>query len=204
VPMEQVYRVHYVAASLLLFAMAAFLSDWWVRGEHALLVPAGTWVRHLRGLAHELPRPLGSALAGFLGLDMRRPAPPTGQFTFYERVVSFPWTVLALGLITITGVLKALRYVFGLPPELLWWASVLHVAAMVLLGLKVLDHLRYVLAPERWPLMGAMATTWIGARYAQLRHPDWYRELAGRSPADAGQGAEATPPAATPAGGRSP
>jgi cytochrome b subunit of formate dehydrogenase len=203
VPMEDVYRIHYIAASVLLFAVAAFVSDWWVRGEHALLVPGGTWARHLRGLAHELPRPLGSILAGFLGLDMRRPAPPAGQFTFYERVVSFPWTVIALGLITLTGILKAMRYVFGLPPEILWWASVLHVAAMVLLGLKVLDHLRYVLAPERWPLMQAMATTWISAHYAQLRHPEWYRELSSRADAESSADVEGAQPATTTAAGPS-
>jgi cytochrome b subunit of formate dehydrogenase len=202
VPMEQVYRVHYIAASVLLFAVAAFLSDWWIRGEHALLVPGGTWARHLRGLAHELPRPMGSILAGFLGLDMRRPAPPVGQFTFYEQVISFPWAVIALGLITVTGVVKAMRYAFGLPPEILWWASVLHVAAMVLLGIKLLDHLRYVLAPERWPLMRAMVTTWISARYTQLRHPDWYRELAERTPVESDQAREPQP-APSPAGGRS-
>ena len=34
--MGTVYRIHYFAASLLIFASAAFISDWWRRGEQAL------------------------------------------------------------------------------------------------------------------------------------------------------------------------
>jgi hypothetical protein len=42
---------------------------------------------------------------------------------------------------------------------------------MVLIVIKVLDHLRYTFA--RWPLLSAMTTTWVSERYARLRHPGW-------------------------------
>ena len=61
-----------------------------------------------------------------------------------------------------TGVIKAMRYVYPIPGDVLYWISAVHVGAGVLLGLKLLDHLRYVLAPSRWPLMVSMAT-WLGA-----------------------------------------
>ena len=73
-----------------------------------------------------------------------------------------------------------------MPGGVLYWASGLHVAAMVLIALKLLDHMRYVFG--RWPLLVAMCTTWIGEKYAQLRHPAWH-------PA----GGAAEPPAAEPA-----
>jgi cytochrome b subunit of formate dehydrogenase len=173
IAMPLVYRVHYLAATLLLFVLAVVITDWWLRGENALGVPKGGWIRTLRGLAHELPRPIGGTLAYVLGLNLRRAPPPTEKFTYYERAISFPTWVIALALITVTGILKAMRYIYPIPGDILYWVSAIHVGAMVVLAIKVLDHLRYVIAPSRWPLMVAMASGWVGARYAQLMHPGW-------------------------------
>jgi hypothetical protein len=181
--MGTVYRVHYLAASLLIFAVTAFVTDWWLRGERSLTVGKGQGIRTLRGLAHELGKPIGSMIGYMLGLDLRRAAPPTEQFTAYERLVSFPIWVLALSLIIVTGVIKAMRYIYPIPGEVLYWISAVHVGAGVLLGMKLLDHLRYVLAPSRWPLMVAMATGWIPERYVQRFHPGWYARLHEAAPA---------------------
>jgi hypothetical protein len=175
--MGTVYRIHYIAGSLLIFATVAFITDWRLRGEHNLTTGKGQGIRSLRGLAHELPKPIGTMLAYMLGLDLRRPAPPTEQFTFYERMVSFPTWELAIGLIILTGVIKAMRYIYPIPGDLLYWVSAVHVGSGVLLGMKLLDHLRYVLAPSRWPLMVSMATGWIPEGYAQRFHPGWYSRL---------------------------
>ena len=74
--MALVYRVHYIGATLLLFAVAMYTTYWLLRGDKSLLVPKGQWIRNMRGLAHELPRPLGGLLAGILGLNLRRAPPP--------------------------------------------------------------------------------------------------------------------------------
>jgi cytochrome b subunit of formate dehydrogenase len=177
IEMATVYRIHYLAASLLIFVTAAFVTDWLLRGERSLTLGKGHGVRGMRGLAHELPKPLGSTLAYLLGLDMRRPAPPTDEFTYYERAVSFPAWEVAIGLIIVTGVIKAMRYIYPIPGEVLYWVSAAHVGAGVLLGLKLLDHLRYVLAPSRWPLMVSMATGWIPEGYVKAFHSGWYARL---------------------------
>ncbi len=156
IAMALVYRVHYLAASLLLLVLAVCVTDWWLRGEHALGWPRSGVVRALRGLAHDRPGWLGGTLGYVLGLDMRRAPPPPEGFTWYERMVSFPTWVIALALITITGILKAMRYVYPIPGDVLYWVSAIHVGAMVLLAIKVLDHLRYVLAPSRWWMMRSM------------------------------------------------
>ena len=62
---------------------------------------------------------------------------------------------------------------------MLFWASALHVAAMVLLAAKFLDHLRYVLTPSRWPLMRSMVRTWIDEAYIRNRHPAWFAAING-------------------------
>jgi cytochrome b subunit of formate dehydrogenase len=178
VDMPLVYRVHYLAATLLLFAVAHFVTYWLMaERRRPLQVPKGQWIRHLRGLAHELPRPLGGILAALLGLDMRRQPPPVGEFTYYEKAVSFPTWGIVLLLLVLTGVLKAMRYVYPIPGDVLWWVSAVHVGGMVALMVKLLDHVRYVLAPSRWPLLVASLTTWVSEAYVRRRHPGWLQEV---------------------------
>jgi hypothetical protein len=159
IPLYLFYRVHYVGASIVLFAVAAFVSYLWLTGDRSLLVPRGQWGRHLLGLAYELPPSIRGRYAKLLRVDLSQPRPPAGRFTFYEKVVEFPsWSIL-LALITVTGLVKAARYVVPVPGFVLWLSSTLHVAAMVAIVIKLLDHLRYTF--PRWPLMASIATTWV-------------------------------------------
>jgi cytochrome b subunit of formate dehydrogenase len=152
-------------------------------GDRSLLISRGQWGRHLLGLAYELPPRIRTPYAKLLRVDLRQPRPPTGQFTFYEKVVEFPsWSIL-LALITITGLIKAARYLIPVPGLVLFVASTLHVAAMVGIVIKLLDHLRYTF--PRWPLVGAITTTWVNERYARLRHPAWLQAAPGGSAATA-------------------
>lgn len=193
--MGTVYRIHYIAATVLIIVSVAFVTDWLLRGENALRIPRGEGIRTWRGLTHELPRPIGHLLGYLIGVDMRRPAPPTDQFTPYERAISFPTWSLTIGLIIITGVIKAMRYIYPIPGDVLYWTSAVHVGAGVLLALKLLDHLRYVLGPSRWPLMAAMWTGWIPEAYVRRFHPGWYARL-GAQPTT--QTVVTPPPAAKP------
>jgi cytochrome b subunit of formate dehydrogenase len=166
-PLYTIYRVHYIGATIILFGVAAFVSYSWMSGDRSLLVPRGQWRSQLRGLMDELPRAIAGRVAGPLRVDMREPAPATGRFTFYEKVVSFPSWTFVLTLITLTGLIKAVRFLVEIPGLVLFLSSTLHVAAMVLIILKVLDHLRYTIA--RWPLMVAMTTGWLPRRVADAR-----------------------------------
>src|SRR5215831_7388590 len=66
--MGTVYRIHYLAASLLIFVSVVFVTDWLLRGEKSLTVGKGQFIRVMRGLAHELPKPIGSIIGYGLGL----------------------------------------------------------------------------------------------------------------------------------------
>jgi hypothetical protein len=169
IPLYLFYRVHYIGASIVLFAATAFVSYLWMTGDRSLLVPRGQWGRHLLGLAYELPPSIRAPYARLLRIDLSRPRPPAGQFTFYEKVVEFPSWSIVLALITITGLIKAARYVVPVPGFVLWLSSTLHVAAMVIIVIKLLDHLRYTF--PRWPLMTAIATTWVKDGSLPARRP---------------------------------
>jgi hypothetical protein len=58
--MPYVYRTHYIGATLLLLTMSTMVTYWLVSGVRGLLPPKGQKIRHLCGLAHELPRALGA------------------------------------------------------------------------------------------------------------------------------------------------
>jgi cytochrome b subunit of formate dehydrogenase len=189
IPLYLFYRVHYIGASIVLFAATAFVSYLWMTGDRSLIVPRGQWGRHLLGLAYELPERIRTPYAKLLRVDLTQPRPPTGQFTFYERVVEFPsWSIL-LALITVTGLIKAARYLLPVPGFVLWLSSTLHVAAMVGIVIKLLDHLRYTF--PRWPLVASITTTWVNERYARLRHPGWAQSVPDSSAARRQEGGSA-------------
>ncbi len=157
-PLYVVYRVHYIGAVIILFSVAHFLAYWLASGDRSLWVGRGQWRRHLTGFALELPAAIGRRFAARLRLDLTQ-RPQATRWTFYETAFSFPTWSFALALITVTGLVKAMRYLYPIPGPLLYTASTLHVAAMGLILVKTLDHLRYTL--PRWSLMRAMVTGWI-------------------------------------------
>ena len=153
------YRVHYVGGAVVLFSVASFLAYWSINADRSLLPPRGQWRTHLAGAAAELPPRLSGPLARLFRLDLAARRPTPDRFTYYETGFSFPVWTIALALITVTGLIKAMRYVYPIPGGILYWASTFHVASMVLIVLKVLDHLRYTL--PRWPMMVAIAKGWV-------------------------------------------
>jgi hypothetical protein len=162
-PLHLVYRVHYIAAALVLFSVAALATHVWRDTDRAFLIPRGQLRRYLRGVADELPAPLVRPFAGPLGIDLRTPPPPPGRYSFYDVVVSYPWWTIGLVLITVTGIVKALRYLYPVPGGVLFVASTLHVAAMVILALKVLDQFRVALALDRRVSVALVAAVWAAA-----------------------------------------
>lgn len=160
IPLFLFYRAHYIGAALILLATSSFLSYWWLSDDRPLQVRRGQWTAHLRGLADELPRPVGDLMARVLRLDLRQPPPPASQFSFYEKVVAFPTWEVALTVITLTGILKAIRFVIPIPSPILFLSSTLHVAAMVLIVLKVLDHLRCALRASSHLTAALLAGLW--------------------------------------------
>ena len=147
-PIYLYYRIHYIGASIVLASVFAFVTYWWMTGDRSLVIPLRDLPRHLRGFALELPPYLRIRLARILRIDLAQPAGSPGAFSFYEKMQFSAWGI-GIGLITVTGIVKLLRYVVTIPGEVLWLDSTLHVGAMVLLIILTLDHLRYSLA--HWP-----------------------------------------------------
>lgn len=155
-PLYLIYRVHYIGATLVIFSFAHFAAYWWVGGGRGLWIPRAHWAAHARGFVDELPPRLAGPIARLLRVDRRTVAGDPGAFTFYEKFFSFPAWSAALILITVTGLIKAARYAFEVPGGVLYWASTLHVAAMVMIGILLLDHLRYTFGRRGATLVAAI------------------------------------------------
>ena len=163
IPLYLVYRTHYLGATVVLLAASGALVHYLIAGDRRLLVARGEWRVAIRGAAPEMPARIDRLVARIFRVDLRSPAPGQGRFAWYDRAVSLPLWSIAIGLITVTGLVKALRYLVPVPGPLLYVASTLHVAAMVLIVVLVLDELRLALArrPLLWKrALAVLAVVW--------------------------------------------
>ncbi|MFQ5857908.1 MAG: cytochrome b/b6 domain-containing protein [Anaerolineae bacterium] len=161
-PLQQVYLVHFIGASMVVFAVALSLARQVCAGHYSVLWRHGD----LRALFGQL----------LSGRDKGRS--DVGKYSPYTRVVSFPLWVTILALVIITGLLKAFRYTYPLPGSAVYVISAVHVATLFLASAKLLEHLvRYLAVPSQWPLLKSMFGRTLPPDYVQRWHPAWYREL---------------------------
>lgn len=164
-PLDRVYQVHFVGASMVVFAVALYLAHAVILGRYGILWRRGDLARLLLQVRRR-----------------NRPSDPeAGKYTPYSRVVSFPIWAFIIALALVTGALKAFRYLYHpLPGPALFVISALHVSTLFLAGAKLLEHLiRYLALPSHWGLLRSMFGRPLSRAYVQERHPAWYRELFG-------------------------
>ncbi|MBI3089842.1 MAG: cytochrome b/b6 domain-containing protein [Candidatus Tectomicrobia bacterium] len=164
-PLDRVYQLHFVGASMVVFAVALYLAHALTLGRYGILWRRGDLARLL--------------------LQVRRRNRPgdreAGKYSPYSRLVSFPIWAFIIALALVTGALKAFRYIYNpLPGPVLFFISALHVSTLFLAGAKLLEHLiRYLALPSHWGLLRSMFGRPLSRAYVQERHPAWYRELFG-------------------------
>lgn len=204
------YLVHFVGAALIVFAAAAFVTSARVRGQDALfprwrdLSPAIARLFGYLGIYGQ-PGVLGlrwprswqpgwqRALAA-LGI---RPLEREGKFLAVEKVLSFtPLAILTL-IVVGTGLVKAARYFFLVPPGVYFWATWLHDLATYLTVIVVGAHLAAIfLVPRNWPGIRAMLTGRVSRHVAEEEYPAWVDELRRAEPRPAAEAPAAAPGAA--------
>ena len=185
------YLVHFIGASLIVFAAASFATSSRVRGEDALfprwrdLSPAIARLFGYLGvygqagvLGMRLPASWQRGLQGALAAFGVKPVAREGKFLAVEKVFSFtPLALLSLAVIG-TGLLKAGRYFFVVPPEVLSWATWLHGLSTWGVLVIVGAHLAAIfLVPRNWTGLRAMVTGRIGLHHVREEFPAWADEL---------------------------
>jgi cytochrome b subunit of formate dehydrogenase len=99
---------------------------------------------------------------------------PAGKYLATEKVISYPLWGLLIGIVVITGVIKAFHYLYALPGWLRQAMTFLHDGATYfIIAMLVLHVAALVLVPHNWRLVLSMLTTRVSRRYARERLPLW-------------------------------
>lgn len=186
--LEVTYLLHFVGAGFTVMAVAHHLAYHIAGGGAGLIPRSGSDLKNAlaesvsytgvyRGLPGafgiQLPllvrRPLGRVLRA-----LRIVPDPSGKFLSTEKVISYPvWTIL-IGVVVVTGVVKAVHYVYPLPGGLRETMTFLHDGATIFLVVFLAFHVgALVLVPRNWPLLKSMFTTRIARSYVARHLPAW-------------------------------
>lgn len=201
------YLVHFIGAGLIVLAAVTFVTRARVAGQDALFP---RW----RDVSPAIARLFGYlgvyGESGVLGIRMGkeaqagwrraldavgiRPLPKEGKFLAVEKVFSFTPLAILTFVVVLTGLIKAGRYFFAVPVDVLAWATWLHDlstwGALIVVG----AHLAAIfLVPRNWPGMRAMVRGTTSLKLAEHEFPAWADEAkqAGPEPAPAGGPARA-------------
>jgi thiosulfate reductase cytochrome b subunit len=191
VSLRTTFIIHFVGAGFTLAAVTHHLTYQLVGGQRGLLPQR----RDLKGALGEVVAYAGvyRGVRGAFGIQLpqaaRRPfqrllrrfdivPEPEKKYLATEKVISYPVWALLVGIVVVTGVIKALRYEYGMPAGLLRFVSFLHDGATIFILVFLIFHVAaLVLVPRNWPLLKSMFTTRISRRYAQENLPLWTEEL---------------------------
>ncbi len=205
--LEATYSLHLVGSGLTLAAVGHHLAFHGAGGGRGLI--PRSW-RDLKNALAELVSYTGvyRGLRGVFGLQLpgpiRRPAgralrrlrlapDPPEKFLATERVLSYPVWAILLAVVVVTGVVKAIHYVYALPEGLRDGLTFVHDGATLFLLIFLAIHVgALVLVPRNWPLLRSMITSRIARAYVRTNLPRWERELAAEE-ASATAGRQAPP-----------
>lgn len=100
-----------------------------------------------------------------------------GKYLATEKVISYTgWSIL-VGVVTLTGLIKALHYVYAMPAGLRQGASLLHDGATYFFIAMLIVHVAALtLVPRNWALLRSMFTTRVPRKYAEEHLPKWAEE----------------------------
>jgi cytochrome b subunit of formate dehydrogenase len=191
VSLGTLYVLHYIGSAIVLFVAFNHLALHLVGGDRGLLPKKGDTSQTLGiiigyagvfgpdGAAFKIPLPKGlrNSVANVLAAIGIKPE-PAGKYLATERVVSYWPAAILTGVLLVTGVIKAIHYLYPIPGSWRQFLTIVHdLSGVVLLVWLVLHVAAVVLVPGHWPLLKSMFTTRIARNYVEEHHPVWARQV---------------------------
>jgi cytochrome b subunit of formate dehydrogenase len=187
------YVIHFIGAGLIVLGGITIATSSRIRGQSALfprwrdVSPA---IARLFGYLGTYGEP------GFLGMKLKmdwlanglaaigiKPAKREGKFLAVEKVLSFTPLAILAAIVIVTGLIKAARYFFVVPGDVLYWTTWLHDLSTWLTLIVVGVHIIAIfLVPRNRPGIGAMLRGRISLRHVEEEFPAWADELRQREP----------------------
>ncbi|MFW5922323.1 MAG: cytochrome b/b6 domain-containing protein [Halodesulfurarchaeum sp.] len=150
-------NVHWLGTIIILFVIAYHVGGL-IMGDHRELVPTGSdFGAAVRDIGH------------YLGLNEQ---PPAGKYKPIQRVSYLVWAGI-IGVLSLTGLVKAADYVWAVGGGLKSAMTGLHEVFALLAILMFVGHVGIVFLPSHLQLLRSQVTGWIPERYAREHHPEW-------------------------------
>lgn len=113
----------------------------------------------------------------YMAMFTKKESPKEKKFLAAERVVFPFWIIGVLG-IAITGIVKTLAHVWSLPAGLMGVMTFLHGIFAIYMAVMLVAHIfAAALIPPSWPLLGSMITGNVSEKYVKENHELWYEEI---------------------------
>jgi cytochrome b subunit of formate dehydrogenase len=192
--LETAYIVHFIGAGFSVAAVAHHIAYQLIGGGNGLVPRSKADVKNALGEAVSYTGVYRGRTGVFgiqLPLSARRPlqsvlrryeiAPePAGKYLATEKVISYTGWAVLVGIVVVTGLLKALHYIYALPGWLRDGLTFLHDGATIFFLIFLLIHVgALVLVPRNWGLLKSMFTTRVSRAYAREHLPAWAAETDG-------------------------
>ncbi len=191
--MRLIFAIHYVAAGIVVFAVATHLAQHGITGGRGLI--PRTWKDVSEGLGEivaytgifgreeaafgiNLPKGFRKPFAELFVAFGIKPAKQLDKFLPPEKAFSYvPWAII-IGVIVVTGLIKSLRYLYPIPTNFIGTMTVLHdLFSIISVGMLVVHLSAVLLVPRNWVLLKSMFTTRVPIDYVKGRHQIWYDKL---------------------------
>jgi formate dehydrogenase subunit gamma len=165
-PVWAAMNIHFVAVVLFLFGTfyygANTVLSWHRLGEHLPTKNAFSFT--IQHYGH---------LLGVKKYEM----PPEDKYFESEKMAYILALASTIGVI-VTGLIKALAHVVGLPGGLVGAATLVHDVSTVAMLAFFLAHVFFAaILPNSWPVLRSMFTGYVTKEQAQKEHAGWYRRL---------------------------
>ena len=191
--LRTVFLLHYIGAALILFGVFSHLAQHFVAGGFGLIPRSFRDVREglgelieytgvfgPEGAAFRLPIPqtIRKPIAGIFSAFGVAPPQRLGKYLPAEKVFSYaPWVIIVT-VIVVTGLVKALRYIYPIAPEFVAQMTTWHDLFTAISVIMFAAHIAAVtLAPRNWPLLVSMFTMRVSRKHVEQWHPLWFKEL---------------------------
>ncbi len=188
------YVTHFVGAGLVVIGSVTFVTSTRLRGEQSLFPqwrdvgPAFARLFGYLGIYGEpgvlgvrWPRSWQQGTQAFLASFAIRPAIREGKFLSVEKVFSFTPLAILAAIVVVTGLIKAGRYYFAVPTDVIYWTTWVHdISVWLTLGVVGAHLAAIFLVPRNWPGIRAMVTGRLPLESVEHEFPAWADELRGQ------------------------
>lgn len=156
-------NMHFIGILFFFFGACYYVTKGLLTGELKEMLPK----------AEDLQGAIGHYKAVLFGGE----APKEKKFMAVERVI-FPFWILGVSGISISGIVKVAAHIWSLPGALMGAITLLHGVFTIYMTLLVVAHVvAGSLLPVSWPLIRSMVTGYVTEEYVKHHHVKWYEEI---------------------------